>query len=262
MQRGTLDTFADTAPGIPLPSYENAAADHTSAQNVPASILSRQYTTPLRTHPIIGLYRTEAPDDLQISISQSPHNLLFYVANNSSSVELHTLHSMGPIIASAKLRPAGTVVADIDIDISMSPRQTMGLDRYKTKRVTMFKDGFIRPCHAFNIRLPTLGKLEKFEWKQSRSDEIVKLNGDTKGIKLVRHATEEVLAVFCNTKDIRRVGKFSWIGKTDLGEELELVSLVTLLCILQSTRKKGVDDWMAADAATGTSFLGVSTSLF
>ncbi len=82
------------------------------------------------------------------------------------------------------------------------------------------------------------GKRERFEWRHSSGPEVSALEGRSRGLKLVRVGTGEVVAAYAKTgMSARKIGKFRWVSNEEWGEEAGILVVISLLAIVERERR-------------------------
>lgn len=135
--------------------------------------------------------------------------------------------------------------------------------RSKTEKLVPTGGIFTTEKHGFYHTSPSTLAREKFEWRQSSSSnsapfatmEALKESG---GLKLVRISRAESVAVYAGVRrkaEGRRVaGLFRFLGEDDLGrsiengglgEEFEVLALVSLLAVLERGRRAVLENKLA-----------------
>ncbi|PBP23066.1 alternative oxidase [Diplocarpon rosae] len=99
-------------------------------------------------------------------------------------------------------------------------------------------------CHS----LRGTGKRETFEWRHASGPFTRMVDKNSGGLRLVRVSTGDVIAVYAGlrqtwraTNPSRMVGMFRFLrgdGMTDLGEEFELLAVMTILSLLERGRRQ------------------------
>lgn len=94
------------------------------------------------------------------------------------------------------------------------------------------KDQFL--IADFEFAQSATGENEKFRWEtRKRSKAGQSLGGDERRHELIRVKTEEVIAVFTPNPPEVGDGDFAFVSSTPLGNQLELLAVVTLLMIFR-----------------------------
>jgi len=174
---------------------------------------------------------------MHLALSADANQSMFYAEYHSywsskPSIQLFFGASPNDPLVSAANFGSGwsTTVANVTLN-STAPTQEPSV-------IDLKREGIIRISYMFTIMVPASGQIERFEWRRSRSAEIKRLGGRSNGLELVRCATEEVLAVYAVVASPKKIGKISWISRTELGEKPELMGFMSLLCILLSHSSK------------------------
>ncbi|PBP20805.1 alternative oxidase [Diplocarpon rosae] len=98
-------------------------------------------------------------------------------------------------------------------------------------------------CHS----LRWTGKREKFEWRHASGPFTRMVDKNSGGLRLVRVSTGDVIAVYAGlrptlraTHPSRMLGMFRFLrgdGMTDLGEEFEMLAVMTILSLVERGRR-------------------------
>ena len=117
---------------------------------------------------------------------------------------------------------------------------------------TMKKDRSQHACHYFTVPVGGNQTPERFEWKNSKGNEVRSLNGKSHGMKLVRVKTGEVVAAWAPPNSgTRKRGKMAFLNREVLGENFEIMTVVTILAIMEKARRGRGGGGAAAAAGAG-----------
>lgn len=104
------------------------------------------------------------------------------------------------------------------------------------------REGVFTFAYSVALFVPSAGRRERFEWRNSSSPAVRNLEGRRKGSKFVRVSTGEVLAVYAGAGgwSLKKVGKVRWLGGergVEYGEGIEVVCLMSLVALLERARR-------------------------
>ena len=86
---------------------------------------------------------------------------------------------------------------------------------------------------VFSITLPGSDISEHFEWKRSQGEEVAVLHGRSRGEKLVRVNTGEIVAAWTAPLMVSKKGQISFLGNREaLGEKFEVMVVISILGIM------------------------------
>ena len=219
----------DTRPPASGRGYEKVASSqprpraHSSSTN---SVSSLPFAAEFCSKAIIGFYRASFSDYLLAHTSKDP-NPIAYVSTHSVSrpqVELHsTASALSPTIATAEYH-------NFSSDITLSIPGAAVTE-------TLEKVGVFVDTYSLHLVHPTSGNRELFEWRHSSGAQVKALNGKTRGLKLVRAATGEIIAVYTGAISLNKMGKMQWLSERSYGDVGELLVMMSILALVEKDRR-------------------------
>jgi hypothetical protein len=242
-----MDPFADP------PSYEEVMNDdepgpscatrapvnrRSNAKAASSQVWSRAYSSSanavsrlpfaseFRSNSIIGFYRASISDYLLAHSSNDP-NPIAYVSTHSLSrpqVKLHSTNSsLSPTIATAEFHTFSN-------SITIGVPSACVIENLEKKRI--FVD-----TYSIHLVHPTSGIRELFEWRHSSGAQVKALNGKSRGLKLVRTTTGEVIAVYTGAISLKKMGKMKWLSERSYGDVGELIVMMSILALVEKDRR-------------------------
>jgi hypothetical protein len=150
-------------------------------------------------------------------------------------------------------KPISSSFSSIDLSCaksSLSSHTEHEFERPQFRNETLIPSGgiFTAEKHSFSHTLTRSGVRERFEWRNSSRSFSRSFDGDkdTGGLKLIRVSTGDVIAVYAGLgqrpggKTSRVLGMFRFLqgeGSAGLGEDLEVLAIVSLLSIVERGRR-------------------------
>ncbi|KAG4429704.1 hypothetical protein IFR05_014815 [Cadophora sp. M221] len=197
-----------------------------------------------------GIYHASGTSsDLVLALRNHDPNPLFYITthNGWSSKPSVVLHSSG-LCTSPQLATANFTSFSSDIELSILAQST---GRAITTD-TMKKDRSQHACQYFTVEVGGNQIPERFEWKNSKGNEVRSLNGKRHGMKLVRAKTGEVVVAWAPPNSgTRKRGKMAFLNRDALGEKFEIMAVVSILAIMEKGRRGSGGGAAASGAAAG-----------
>ncbi|KAH7397516.1 hypothetical protein BKA64DRAFT_38202 [Cadophora sp. MPI-SDFR-AT-0126] len=200
-----------------------------------------------------GIYHASGTSsDLVLAHRNHDPNPLFYVTthNSWSSKPSVVLHSGGQC-SSPQLATARFASFSSEVEVNLLAQSTGRTIIAETMR----KDRSQHSCHYFTVPVGGNQTPERFEWKNSQGNEVRSLNGKSHGMKLVRVKTGEVVVAWAPPNSgTRKRGKMAFLNREVLGENFEIMAVVTILAMMERTRRGrggGAAAAAGAGAATG-----------
>ncbi|KAK0107974.1 hypothetical protein ONS96_003756 [Cadophora gregata f. sp. sojae] len=179
--------------------------------------------------------------------NHDPNPLVYITTHNAwSSKPSIVLHSSG-LNSSPQLATAKLVSFSSEVQINILAQST----GRSIIAESMRKDHNQHACHFFTVPVGGNQTPERFEWKSSKGNEVRSLNGKSHGMKLVRVRTGEVVVAWAPPNSgTRKRGKMAFLNREVLGENFEIMAVVTILAIMEKARR-GRGGGAAAAAGAG-----------
>jgi hypothetical protein len=210
-----------------------------------STILPTQNNQGLTFPQDFGFYKTSRSGMVITHTKSSPP--LFYISTHNSLLSSQpsvVLHS-GPSPTTPALATADLHKFSRTIDI-----------RTRTRTTSVSKSGLFALPLSFTF--PVSGAPEQFEWRSSSGPEIAVLQGASRGMKLVRLSTGEVVAAWTGPHSGRKkVGKMRFMAgeRAVFGDEFEILVVISIAAIMEKRRRANKG---ARQAGAGASFGGVA----
>jgi len=234
-----------------LPPYMQNAAYY--PDNKPTQYSHTTNATPQlqqRFPPQFGIYHAPGSHtDLIIALQKDAPSLFHISTHGAWSRQPDVVLHSTPSSESLPLATAQFSKFSSTTDIMICPSNHLA----QPIRTQLTKDQLFSSSMSFFAATAQSGTAERFEWKSSTGPEVQALEGSRHGMSLVRTQTGEVVAAWARPNSgTKKKGKVAWVGRRDvLGEGGEVLAIVTILAIMEKTRRR--QSGTVGVAAGGTS---------
>ncbi|EPE26034.1 hypothetical protein GLAREA_01946 [Glarea lozoyensis ATCC 20868] len=211
---------------------------------------------PLPSPPHL-LYISVGSDPSPFEFDHRPDILLHTGPSKSSPVLSYVEYQAGSEKADITICPCGSTVTPTYRTISLPNSPTISTDssnsnvpRLRTEQLSPTGGMFTAERFSFSHTLPNSFVRERFEWRYSTGPFIRTSSGtkESGGMKLVRISTGATVAVYAGlgasskhmTGKSKVLGMFRFLnaaGMTNLGEEFDFLAVMSILSVVEKSRR-------------------------